>query len=291
MSFHPRMFSQVKGFQPLNAVSSLSLNDVVLDYWQVDSQPGAHGRYVSMHPRLVFVLDNRKLLLQQQKSDKPRRTSAFFIPAGMEIRSSVDETGAMRHLDLHFSLKTLQAIVGHNASLRTPFLFRDLGQLEPFAEILASECETPQRDQNHVFTLVRALVQEHFHRSHGQSAGQARSQIDPAKLESTILENADRRISVDELARQFGLSRSQFNRVFRSEHGQSPQKWITRLKIEKAKVQLSQGHRIAEVADSLGFSDQAHFNRVFKSMTGHAPGIWMKRSEQHADAPNLQDRR
>lgn len=287
MSFHPRMFSQVKGFRPLNDVASLSFKDVVLDYWNVDSQLGAHGRYVSVHPRLVFILDDRDLLLMPKLSAGPQPAAAFYIPAGYEIHSRVKESGTLRHLDVHLSVKRLKAILGSGVSVHAPHFLGCLGDARALVEILVHECQNPQRCDDHVMILVKALILEHFRNAANQQDSAGR--IDAERLKAAVLENASRRMSMHELAHHFGLSRSQFTRVFRSQHGQSPKQWITDLKVEEAKSWLLQGHRIVEVADQFGFADQSHFSRVFRSKTGQTPKAWMNGAAHHGYAPNLQD--
>lgn len=290
MSFHPRMFSLVKGFSPLNDVASLSLDEIVLDYWQVDSQLGARGRYVSMHPRLVFMLDDRKLLLRRHKTDDPCAAAAFYIPAGFEIRSGVDQVGVLRHLDVHLSAKCLRSILGPKAALHTPIFLGDLEDVQPFVEVLTKECVWPERARHHVKTLTHALVLELFRNlPTNVYKADGDTKIDPVRLENAVLEHAARGISVDDLARHFALSRSQFDRVFRSQLGQSPKQWITGFKIERSKSLLRQGHRIVEVADQFGFADQAHFSRVFKSITGKSPGVWINGSKTSLHEPKLQD--
>lgn len=278
MSFHPRMFSQVKGFDPLMPVASRFLTNVVLDYWQVDSQPNAYGRYVSMYPRLVYVLDDRKLLVQKHKTELPSLAAALYVPAGMEISSSADGTGKMRHLDVHFSNPLFNSIVKPMTSPRRLIQLESLGGLTWLVETLAKECLTPQRDKDHVFDLLRSLVREHFHLLNNRNPQAASHQIDPARLEAIVKEKSHLSFSVDELASFFGLSRSQFDRLFRVQYAQSPKQWITQFKIERAKKQLLLGTRIVEVADQFGFSDQAHFSRVFKSFAGKSPRAWINGS-------------
>ena len=147
MKFHPRMFSKVQGFHPIKRVDSLSVPGAVLDYWQVDTRLGARGWYVSMHPRLVFLMENQKLLLQRSAEEPPQQTAACFIPAGMEKRSGVEKTGTIRHLDVHLPHKTLRAILGPDASLRAPIWFPSLGRLGSLVELLAQECAAPVRER------------------------------------------------------------------------------------------------------------------------------------------------
>ncbi|HEV7364539.1 MAG TPA: AraC family transcriptional regulator [Gemmatimonadales bacterium] len=85
------------------------------------------------------------------------------------------------------------------------------------------------------------------------------------------------RISLNELARQAGVSRFHFARQFRLSIGESPMGYLRRLRIERSKSILqSRGSTIAEVAAGLGFSDQSHFTRTFGRLVGVSPGSFVR---------------
>jgi AraC-like DNA-binding protein len=85
------------------------------------------------------------------------------------------------------------------------------------------------------------------------------------------------RISLDELARQAGVSRFHFARQFRLSTGESPMGYLRRVRIERSKgILQSCDTTIAEVAARLGFSDQSHFTRTFGRLVGVSPGSFAR---------------
>jgi AraC family transcriptional regulator len=84
-------------------------------------------------------------------------------------------------------------------------------------------------------------------------------------------------ISLDDLARQAGISRFHFARQFRLTTGESPMGYLRRVRIERSKSIL-QGREttIAEIAATLGFSDQSHFTRTFGRLVGVSPGSFAR---------------
>ena len=85
------------------------------------------------------------------------------------------------------------------------------------------------------------------------------------------------RISLGELARQAGCSRFHFARQFRLSTGESPMGYLRRVRIERSKgILQSNETTIAEVAASLGFSDQSHFTRIFGRLVGVPPGSFAR---------------
>jgi AraC family transcriptional regulator len=84
-------------------------------------------------------------------------------------------------------------------------------------------------------------------------------------------------LSLEDLARECGLSVSHFARAFRQSCGTTPYKWLMSRRIERARDLL---HRpdlpLAMVAAECGFADQAHFTNVFTRMVGHPPGAFRR---------------
>ena len=79
-------------------------------------------------------------------------------------------------------------------------------------------------------------------------------------------------ISIDDVARSVGVSRSHLYRVFMSNVGKSPINYLTEYRINEACKLLRAGSlSIAEVAISVGFFDQFYFSRVFKRAKGVPP--------------------
>jgi AraC-like DNA-binding protein len=99
--------------------------------------------------------------------------------------------------------------------------------------------------------------------------------------EKRILEmmaaNLDGNVRLRLLAREAGLSVSQFARAFRKSTGVAPHQWLLQRRVEAAKSLLKDRRiPLSEVAVSVGFADQAHFTRVFSAVVGMPPGLWRR---------------
>jgi AraC family transcriptional regulator len=78
--------------------------------------------------------------------------------------------------------------------------------------------------------------------------------------------------SLDQLAKESGLSKYYLDRVFRLATGLTPHNYVVALRLARAKCLLcTSGRAIADIAVELGFSDQSHFSKVFKDLTGQSP--------------------
>ena len=89
---------------------------------------------------------------------------------------------------------------------------------------------------------------------------------------SFIAENLGERFTLDDLARQAGVSRFHFARLFRVSTGESPMAYLLKSRIERAKQMLLLDDRpVCEIAAALGFCDQSHLTRTFRRLTGMTP--------------------
>jgi AraC family transcriptional regulator len=92
------------------------------------------------------------------------------------------------------------------------------------------------------------------------------------RVRAYIDDHIGERISLDELAREAGVSRFHFARQFRLSTGESPMGYVRRVRVERSKSILqARNSSIAEVAARLGFSDQSHFTRIFGRLVGVSP--------------------
>lgn len=98
--------------------------------------------------------------------------------------------------------------------------------------------------------------------------------------------NYSRDISIDDIAKAVGVSRSHLYRVFISNVGQSPIDYLTAYRIGEACYLLKNSQlSIAEVAVSVGFFDQFYFSRVFKKSKGVPPSKYLSCKEASAQTP------
>lgn len=87
-----------------------------------------------------------------------------------------------------------------------------------------------------------------------------------------IQEHLHTPLTLDELSREAGVSRSHLCRLFREETGESPGEYALRRKLEEACALLA-GSRlsIGEITTVLGFASQSYFSSCFKKHYGVTP--------------------
>lgn len=79
-------------------------------------------------------------------------------------------------------------------------------------------------------------------------------------------------LKISELARISGYSRSQFVRRFSKVLGESPKKYLLRVRVRNAcrMLELSQA-TVSAIAQQCGFFDHSHFSHAFRKITGMSP--------------------
>jgi len=92
------------------------------------------------------------------------------------------------------------------------------------------------------------------------------------KVIAAIHADPERDWDVPALADLMGASRSSFAQAFTQTMGESPAKYVAKVKMFQARHWIAQeGMRIATVANRLGYESEASFSRAFKRITGHPP--------------------
>ena len=81
-------------------------------------------------------------------------------------------------------------------------------------------------------------------------------------------------ITLEQLCRCGGFSRSGLLRSFTREKGVTPYRYLQAVRIGQAKCLLEQGISPAEAALLTGFSDQSHFTRFFTQFIGLPPAAY-----------------
>jgi AraC-like DNA-binding protein len=89
---------------------------------------------------------------------------------------------------------------------------------------------------------------------------------------AAIHRQPERDWSVGELADLMGASRSSFIDKFSSAVGETPAKYVAKVKMFQARHWIARdGMRVATVANRLGYDSEASFSRAFKRVIGHPP--------------------
>ena len=129
-----------------------------------------------------------------------------------------------------------------------------------------------------VETMVAELACSRTACSQAQQAAGTQASTDLAKKAALAVEqaiNEGRRISVGELADRLYTSRSRLCATFKAETGESVGAYVRRRRTERAcELLVDEALSVAQIAERLGYPQQAAFSQAFRQTTGLSPTAW-----------------
>ncbi len=125
----------------------------------------------------------------------------------------------------------------------------------------------------YLYLFIAALMKETIHTEPRNTNSGSQYVLNAIKF---IQFNYSHDISIDDVSKNVGVSRSHLYRVFISNLGKSPIDYLTDYRIDEACNLLKNSNlSIAEIAISVGFFDQFYFSRVFKKAIGVPPSKYI----------------
>ena len=117
-----------------------------------------------------------------------------------------------------------------------------------------------------------------YHSKSNALSPEALSQL----MQNYLLENYQQDISFQELGEKFGFTPEYLGKLFKKYTGETPSKYLTKLRMNKAKLLLlnEPGLEIQKIGELAGYKDGFYFSRVFKSHTGMQPGEFRRRNRK-----------
>jgi AraC-like DNA-binding protein len=92
------------------------------------------------------------------------------------------------------------------------------------------------------------------------------------RVAETMRTDVSRNVDVNDLAKEAGLSRAHFFRLFESSIGVPPRVYLNVVRLERAvRAVVNDNANVAEIGNRLGFDVPAHFTRFFRNHTGVSP--------------------
>jgi AraC-like DNA-binding protein len=124
-------------------------------------------------------------------------------------------------------------------------------------------------------TLIRTWVEYGCGETTGWIA--AVRNPDVGRVLAAVHLEPDRDWSVAALAQLMGASRSGFVERFTRVVGETPARYVARVRMHQARQWLKDGMRVSSVAEKLGYDAEASFSRAFKRVIGAPPSAFRRR--------------
>ena len=109
------------------------------------------------------------------------------------------------------------------------------------------------------------------------------------RLQKYIAEHYMDKLNLTQIAQSIHANGSYLSRLYKTKTGQNLFDVINKMKLEKAKEYMSQGKRIYEIAQLVGFDDVSYFSRVFRKHEGCSPREYENRLKEEKQKSNEKD--
>ncbi len=100
-----------------------------------------------------------------------------------------------------------------------------------------------------------------------------------ARVVGYVRDHVHEPLSVDDLARRAGMSRSAFDRRFKEATTYAPLQFIKAMRLGNAALRLRQGATVSEAAYAVGYASASQFSREFRRQFGPPPRAWGRAHE------------
>ena len=104
-----------------------------------------------------------------------------------------------------------------------------------------------------------------------ENAGECSSEVIKGVIRYIYHEYQNAFLSVEEIAENAGISVNHLNDLFKKEQGETVGKFLTRIRMERAREILNGGEKMSVVAEKTGYTSTSYFARVFRKYYGVSP--------------------
>ena len=204
--------------------------------------------------RVVFVLDgavsaNGKVL---------SKGYSFVVFNGESIDFSVDEIAKYACVDVDNMSETSGCC----------FFSQYPYQLEAFAELVCNVKKNNPENESFFKNAAQMLISLMGEKEPEPTSGN--KYVDMAKR--YMDENFSKPVKVEDVAEYVGLDRKYLRNLFSKYLGVSTKEYLMNIRIEKAKeLLISEEISVADVAESVGYTDALAFSKIFKTHVGISP--------------------
>ena len=265
--------------------------------WEHCAPSHSYGPAARNHYLFHYVISGTGLLMS---NDSSGRTNTYQIRSGQgfmifpkQINTYIaDETLPWEYAWIEFDgLKVKEALEIAGLTMDSPIYHSNVRDLS--AELKNEMLYIAQHSDQSPFHLIGHLYLflDYLTRSSSSrrllQGGRMRDFYIKEAI-SSIEQNFQNDISVEDIAGFCCLNRSYFGKIFRDALGKSPQEFLINYRMSKAAELLKLTElSIGDISNAVGYPSQLHFSRAFKKIHGISPRQW--RNENKAVKPNRRE--
>ena len=212
----------------------------------------------------------------------PLEQGDLLLMQGVESHYiELDKSQPYERMVLHFNLDVLRQL-DPQGYLNAPFLNREPGKQNRYraGQFRGGSCEhyfntmlrlSPDPRVSIFAGLIPLLCELcQLHSSHQASSPSAADSVG-YQIMRYLNRNLSQRICLDDICREFYISKSQLCRIFRDSTGVTVKQYLNAKRLVKAKQLMDAGQQPTHVYLQCGFNDYSSFYRAYVKYYGTAP--------------------
>lgn len=227
--------------------------------------PSAHPNY-----NLHYVLSGKGTYTVNGKTYKLEKNHIFLIKPDMIIKQQADMDDPWLYSWIAFDGRVAEGLFeacGFNDDTYALYCPELYGIFDEFRHIPAGKEVSAIALNAKLYAIMERLLAQNTPQTHENPVSQY-----CIKAADYIQANYQAHITIDGIAKNLGIDRRYFSRIFTKYIGVSPQKYLVDYRLEKANYLLSSGeYSVSEVAVSVGYDDIFAFSKIFKKKYGYPP--------------------
>lgn len=233
---------------------------------------------------LIYCVDGQGEIKTKGNTQTIGADYFFIIPAGMPHSYRSDVQNPWSIYWIHFAGSKTEAFArfaGQASPINRGKTSRINDRIDLFSEIFRNlDRGFSTETLEYVNQCLSHLLASFTHLSQFRLIKESGEKDPVAQSINLMLENLTKKLKLEEIAAETGLSASHFSRLFVNRTGHSPIDYFIQLKIQRAcRLIDNSGWSIADVSREMGFDDQFYFSRVFRKVMGMSPNEYRKRGK------------
>jgi AraC-like DNA-binding protein len=183
------------------------------------------------------------------------------------------------YLGLHLDpAQVFEAACGEVGKASLPFVANPIMTDLALASDIISAFDGPL-EPLHADALILTVSHSLLRNGHSRSSSAKRRSVSDkvvGRAREFLEENCTRVVSAAELEAACGETRFTVGEQFKRRFGTSPYRFLLMRRLDRVRSRLRSACNLADLAQEVGFADQAHMTRAFKSAFGATPSSFMR---------------
>lgn len=263
--------------------------DLRLAYCGIESCVAGHryGPNRRNDELLHIVLDGAGTLEMNGMIYQLKKGDAFYIPKEKEAYYEADREHPWHYMWIGFSgviAKDTIKKAGFSEKAPVRSVEGCMERLQEYVEHMLEDYQLTYANelmrQGYLMQLFAVLISEYCRSGEEQTGYDHSFSVYVNQAVDYMRHHYDKRIKIADLAGYVGINRCYLTNVFKQIYGMSPQKYLIRLRMERAAALIKNSKdNINEIAGSVGYEDSLAFSKIFKQYYGMSPKGYREMSQ------------